>query len=156
MGAGNSTRPLVRSMRMASKWADPFGLTLKPKSSLPTSAEQRAGREAGLAAKGCIVAGHVLVERRLDAARYVIEQHRRRVDREAVVAVGAGSAEAELLCGQVALGHADHRQPVREGAGWRGLPGQGGIEPGARPAAALERFNAGGPVPPVAGAGPSA
>ena len=77
--------------------------------------DQRSGAEAGLEGKGCVVAGSRLVDRRLDPGSGVVEEHRRRVDREPVPGVGDGAAKAEQQRHQVRLWHADNRDAVGEG-----------------------------------------
>ena len=49
----------------------------------------------------------------------IVQQHRRRVDREPVPGVGDGAAEPEQQRGQVGLGHADDGHAVGEGHGGR-------------------------------------
>ena len=63
--------------------------------------------------------GGRLVDGGLDPGACVVQQHRRRVDRQAVVAVGRRPAEAQELRCQVRLGHADLRDGVGEGDGGR-------------------------------------
>ena len=81
--------------------------------------DQRPGAEAGLEGEGGVVAGGGLVDRRLDAGAGIVQQHRRRVDREPVPGVGDGAAEPEQQRGQVGLGHADDGHAVGEGDGGR-------------------------------------
>jgi len=77
--------------------------------------DQRAGAEAGLEGDSGIIGGCVLVDRRLDPAAGVIEQQRRRVDREPVEAVRRSPAEAETLRRKVRLRHRDVGDAVGEG-----------------------------------------
>jgi hypothetical protein len=51
--------------------------------------------EAGLESEGGVVAGRIPVDRRFDAGPGIVQEHRRRVDREAIVGVGGRAAEPE-------------------------------------------------------------